>query len=60
MFHGAEDAAVSPLHSLNMLQALTKAGAHPGLTQYPEVGHFSWLGAYTDELMIEWMFRQHR
>jgi predicted peptidase len=60
MFHGAEDAAVSPLHSLNMLQALTRAGAHPGLTQYPEVGHFSWLGAYTDELMIEWMFRQHK
>jgi predicted peptidase len=60
IFHGAEDAAVSPLYSLNMLDALTKAGAHPGFTQYPEVGHFSWLAAYSDRLMMEWMFRQHR
>jgi predicted peptidase len=60
IFHGAEDAAVNPLLSLDMLQALTKAGAHPGFTQYPEVGHFSWLGAYSDPLMIEWLFRQHK
>jgi len=58
--HGAEDPAVSPLYSLDMLQALTKAGAHPGFTQYPEVGHFSWLGAYSDALIMEWLFRQHK
>jgi len=60
IFHGAEDPAVSPLYSLEMLQALTKAGAHPGFTQYPESGHFSWLGAYSDALMMEWLFRQHK
>jgi predicted peptidase len=60
IFHGAEDPAVNPTYSLDMLQALTKAGAHPGLTQYPEVGHFSWLGAYSDVLMMEWLFRQHK
>jgi predicted peptidase len=60
IFHGSEDSAVDPLYSLDMVQALTKAGAHPGFTQYPEVGHFSWLGAYSDPLMIEWLFRQHR
>lgn len=60
IFHGAEDPAVSPIYSLDMLQALTRAGAHPGFTQYPEVGHFSWLGAYSDQLMIEWLFRQHK
>lgn len=60
IFLGAEDAAVNPLYSLEMLQALTKAGAHPGFTQYPEVGHFSWLGAYSDPLMMEWLFRQHK
>jgi predicted peptidase len=58
--HGAEDPAVSPLYSLDMLQALTKAGAHPGFTQYPEVGHFSWLGAYSDPLIMEWLFRQRK
>jgi predicted peptidase len=60
IFTGAEDAAVNPLYSLDMVEALTKAGAHPGFTQYPEVGHFSWLGAYSDPLMMEWLFRQHK
>lgn len=60
IFLGSEDAAVNPLYSLEMLQALTKAGAHPGFTQYPEVGHFSWLGAYSDPHMMEWLFRQHK
>jgi predicted peptidase len=60
IFHGAEDPAVNPLFSIDMAAALTRAGAHPGFTQYPEVGHFSWLGAYSDKLMLEWMFRQHK
>jgi predicted peptidase len=60
IFHGAEDPAVNPSYALDMLEALTKAGAHPGFTEYPEVGHFSWLGAYSDPLMMEWLFRQHK
>jgi len=60
IYLGAEDPAVNPLNGLAMLEALTNAGAHPGFTQYPEVGHFSWLGAYTDPLMMEWLFRQHK
>lgn len=60
IFNGAEDPSVDPSFSLNMLEALTKAGAHPGFTQYPEVGHFSWIHAYSDPLMMEWLFRQHK
>lgn len=60
IFLGAEDPAVNPSFSLDMLEALTKLGAHPGITQYPEVGHFSWLGAYCDPLMMEWLFKQHK
>lgn len=60
IFHGAEDPAVSPIYSLDMMQALTKAGAHPAFTQYPESGHFSWLGAYSDPLMMAWLFRQQK
>jgi predicted peptidase len=60
IYLGAEDPAVNPLNGLYMLEALTNAGAHPGYTQYPEVGHFSWLGAYSDPLMMEWLFRQHK
>ncbi len=60
IFHGAEDPNMNPKYPLDMLLALTNAGAHPGFTQYPSVGHFSWLGAYSDALMLEWLFKQHR
>lgn len=60
IFHGAEDPAVNPIFSLNMTIALTKAGAHPGFTQYPETGHFSWISAYSDPSMLDWLFRQHK
>ncbi len=60
IYHGAEDPAVNPKYSLQMLEALTRAGAHPGFTQLPETGHFSWLAAYSDALMMEWLFRQHK
>jgi len=58
IFHGALDEAVDPALSQNMLEALTKAGAKPGYTQYPEAGHFSWIAAYSDEMMIDWLFKQ--
>ncbi len=60
IFHGAEDPVVDPAQSQQMLEALTKAGAHPGFTQYPESGHFSWLAVYSDPLMMAWLFRQHK
>jgi predicted peptidase len=60
IFHGAEDPTVSVLYSHYMLEALTRAGAHPGFTQYPEVGHFSPKSAYTDQQMFAWLFRQHK
>jgi predicted peptidase len=58
IFHGALDGAVNPVLSQNMVEALTKAGAHPGFTQYPETGHFSWIAAYSDVMMMDWLFRQ--
>jgi len=60
IFHGAEDAAVNPENSLEMYQTLVKQGARPGFTVYPEVGHFAWLRAYTDSLMMQWLFKQHK
>jgi len=57
---GAEDSSVSPVYSIEMTRALQKAGAHPGFTQYPEVGHFSWIMAYSDALIMEWLFRQRK
>jgi predicted peptidase len=60
IFHGSEDPNVDPSYSLEMVEALTKQGAHPGFTLYPEVGHYAWLGAYSDPLLMEWLFKQHK
>jgi predicted peptidase len=60
IFHGARDTAVSPVLSHEMVAALTKAGAYPGFTQYPEAGHFSWVAAYSDAMMMDWLFRQQK
>jgi len=58
IFHGADDDVVPANFSLEMELALKRAGANPGLTIYPDTGHFSWLGAYDDEMMMEWLFSQ--
>ena len=58
--HGSEDSVVDPLYSVDMVSALVKANAHPGFTLFPEFGHFSWLAAYSDPFIIEWIFRQHK
>jgi len=60
IFHGALDQVVNPVLSQNMVEALTKAGAHPGYTQYPETGHFAWIAAYSDNMMMEWLYRQRK
>lgn len=60
IFHGIEDSAVSPVFPVSMEQALLNAGAFPGCTIYPESGHFSWLAAYTDSMMFNWLFRQNK
>jgi predicted peptidase len=60
IFHGALDAVVSPALSISMVEAVTLAGAQPGYTQYPEVGHFSWIAAYSDPMLMEWLFRQRK
>ncbi len=60
IYTGSEDPVVPAQQTLKMLNALMDAGAKPGYTQVPEVGHFSWLAAYSDPLLIQWMFRQRK
>lgn len=60
IFHGAEDPSVNPEYSRKMVDALAKVGAYPGYTQYPAKGHFCWLAAYSDPLMMNWLFSQHK
>ena len=60
IFHGALDEAVHPYFANTMYEALRKAGANPGFTMYPETGHFSWIAAYSDLNMMDWLFRQKK
>jgi len=60
IFHGALDDVVPVSLAHNMLEALIDAGAKPGYTQYPEAGHFSWVAAYSDDMLMSWLFDQRR
>jgi predicted peptidase len=57
-FHGAIDDTVPPEKSRSMIKALQNAGGSPGYTEYPDVGHPSWVHAYKDPFLMIWMFRQ--
>lgn len=59
-FHGAEDTAVKPKRSRDMVAALKKAGGSPKYTEYEKVGHNSWERAYGDTKMYEWLFSQKK
>jgi predicted peptidase len=60
VFHGAKDPAVKVERSRTMVAALKKAGGHPKYTEYPDVEHDSWVPAYKDAEMMEWLFAQKK
>lgn len=60
VFHGAKDTAVKPERSRNMVAAIEKAGGKPRYTEYPNEGHLSWIPAYRDPQLHQWLFAQQR
>lgn len=60
IFQGALDPVVSPQYGRDMFETLTDLGARPGFTEYPETGHFVWIAAYSDPMMLNWLFRQRK
>lgn len=59
-FHGADDKAVPPKHSREMIDALKNAGGQPRYTEYKGVGHNSWDKAYATEELYTWLLEQRR
>jgi len=59
-FHGAKDNVVPPRLSRDMIQAIRIAGGSPGYTEYPDTDHFSWIPAYADAHVLEWLFNQRK
>jgi predicted peptidase len=59
-FHGALDTVVPVELSRSMIHAIIEAGGTPGYTEYPHVGHDSWIPVYNDDYVLEWLFSQTR
>ena len=59
-FHGAEDEVVPPERSREIVDAINAAGGRAILTEYPGVGHGSWVPAFASREMWDWLFAQRR
>jgi predicted peptidase len=59
-FHGELDATVPTRFSRELTAALNKAGGTVKYTEYPGVGHDSWIRAYEDTAMWDWLFAQKK
>jgi len=57
-FHGDKDTVVKLHRSTDMVEAIQKAGGKVLYTEYAGVGHDSWVRAYSDPKLLEWMFAQ--
>ena len=60
VYHGDEDQAVDVQYSRDMFAAIEAAGGDVDYTEYPGVGHNSWLNAYWEPSLWKWMFKQKR
>lgn len=60
VFHGAKDTGVPLSGSLDMVQALEKAGGKPKFTVYPDAGHDSWTATYNNPELYKWLLEQKR
>ncbi|HOC42385.1 MAG TPA: PHB depolymerase family esterase [Thermoanaerobaculales bacterium] len=59
-FHGEADDTVPVAATLELVEETRRAGGSPRLTVLPGVGHNSWVAAYRDPELAEWMLQQVR
>lgn len=60
IFHGTDDEEINVKHSRKMYNALIEAGGNPKYTEYRNTGHNSWLKAYKEPDLLEWLFSQKK
>ena len=60
IFHGANDRVVPTKYSRDLNAALKQARAVVKYTEYSGVGHGSWMKAYGEPELWDWMFSQKR
>ena len=59
-FHGDADPLIPVDYARSMIAALRKAGGHPKYTEYPGVGHNSYVNAFKEPELLPWLFDQKR
>ena len=59
-FHGEKDPLVSVNYAREMIAAIKKAGGSPRYSEYPGVGHNSYVNAFADPEFLKWLFAQRR
>ena len=59
-FHGSEDDIVYVNESINMVDSVNKNGGEAKLTICEGVGHASWINAYTNPELFEWLLSQSK
>lgn len=60
-FHAEDDIIIPVSYSRNIIAAIKNAGGTPIYTEYPSekgYNHASWVPAYDNKDMIEWVFKQ--
>jgi len=60
VFHGAKDGIVPLSASESMVKPLQKINDQVKFTVYPETYHDSWIQAYNDPKLYEWLLQQKR
>ncbi|MDO4571169.1 MAG: PHB depolymerase family esterase [Planctomycetia bacterium] len=60
IFHGDADGAVAPDRSRGAFKALKENGVDVTYTEYPNVGHNSWVRAYNTDELVDWLFKQRK
>jgi predicted peptidase len=60
VFHGAKDTTVPLERSERMVKALKELGGNVRFTVYPNTGHNSWIEAYANPELFQWLLQQKR
>lgn len=58
IFHGAKDKLVSVIRSRKAFETIQKVNAKVKYTEYPELGHGSWIPALKEKTLLPWLFSQ--
>ncbi|MEM6348952.1 MAG: PHB depolymerase family esterase [Bacteroidota bacterium] len=62
--HGSDDKVVPASMSRELVEAIAEAGGKPHYTEFPGVGHGSWVPAFPayaeSPFIYDWLFSQHR